>query len=169
MRTGGEGTPGAFPDLAIQTEAYLQATLKAYVERHRQSGIMQLAASGLEEADVEALAAHYAKPAPISDAAASSPPDHGKDSFGRMIVEEGIADDGIPACASCHGDDGSRYEVYPDLTGLGADYLKIQLQLFKAGRRGGTAYSGIMTSIAARLSVEQIAEVSAYYSELSKD
>lgn len=166
----GEGrAPGAFPALPIQTEAYLQATLKAYAARERGSGIMQLAASGLSDTDIDALAAHYAKNAAGSAAAAGSLGDPAANSVGRIIAEKGVAEDGIPACVSCHGDGGPRYEIYPVLTGLDAGYLMTQLDLFKTDQRGGTAYSSIMTAIADRLSTEQIAEVAAYYADRPRD
>jgi cytochrome c553 len=154
---------GAFPDLSRQSEAYLAATLDAYAGRARESGIMQLAASGLDPADIQALAAHYAaSPAGVAPAPGEAA-DPAADDSGAALVTEGDPAAGIPACANCHRDRESRYPVYPNLAGLDRDYLETQLHLFKQGARGGTAYSHVMQAIASRLSAEQISAVSGHY------
>jgi cytochrome c553 len=53
--------------------------------------------------------------------------------------------------------------MYPQLAGQYAEYLALQLRLFKDDRRGGTPYAHIMRMVAARLTLEQIAAVAAYY------
>jgi cytochrome c553 len=56
--------------------------------------------------------------------------------------------------------------MYPQLAGQYAEYLALQLRLFKDDRRGGTPYAHIMRMVAARLTPEQIAAVAAYYASL---
>lgn len=166
----GQGrAPGAFPNLPLQTQTYLQATLKAYAGRDRQSGIMQLAASGLDQTDIQALAGHYAEAAPASENAVAGRSNDPPGGHGETIAMKGLPEDRLPACDSCHGGDEARYDAYPALAGLDMGYLETQLELFKAGDRGGTPYSDIMTAIATRMSAEQIADVSAYYGRIAGD
>jgi cytochrome c553 len=49
------------------------------------------------------------------------------------------------------------------------EYLKLQLELFKKGARGGTAYSHLMTRVAANLTPEQMEDAALYYSSLAND
>ncbi len=152
--------PATAPALAGQSGPYLAATLGAYAERRRGSGIMQLAADGLTPAAIAELAAYYA------GSQAGSPPAAGTDlallTEGEQIARRGAPASGVPACASCH-DAVARYPAYPALAGQTAAYLAGQLALFQSGARGGTAYSHIMAMIASRLDGAQIAAVSAYY------
>jgi cytochrome c553 len=149
---------GAFPILAGQSEAYLLASLQAYAQGHRHSGIMQPAAVPLDEAQMRRLAAHYAHAGTLaSDAVAET------EGPGAEIARQGVPADGIPACVSCHEPAGGRYPAYPALRGQTADYIALQLRLFRDGARGGTAYAHIMETIARRLSDAQIAAVAAYF------
>jgi cytochrome c553 len=155
----GEGRGvGAFPILAGQSEAYLLASLQAYAQGRRHSGIMQPAAVPLGDAQMRRLAAHYADAGTLASAAAAS-----SDGPGEQIARRGVPADGIPACVSCHEPAGGRYPAYPALRGQKPDYLAQQLRLFRDGIRGGTAYAHIMETIAKRLSDEQIEAVAAYF------
>lgn len=162
-RDGAGRGVGAFPRLSGQSESYLFATLRAYAQGLRHSGIMQPAAARLSEAEMRRLAAHYANAAASHEPPASDPPDELL-AQGEAIARRGVSADGIPACVACHepGPDG-RYPYYPTLRGQTAGYLAEQLRLFRAGRRGGTAFAHIMASIAERLSDQQIDAVAAYF------
>jgi cytochrome c553 len=153
---------GAFPILTGQSEAYLLASLQAYAQGHRHSGIMQPAAVPLGDAQMRRLAVHYADAGTLASAAA------GSDGPGAGIARRGVPADGIPACVSCHEPAGGRYPAYPALRGQTADYIAQQLRLFQGGIRGGTPYAHIMETIAKRLSDEQIDAVAAYFSTSPK-
>jgi cytochrome c553 len=56
--------------------------------------------------------------------------------------------------------------VYPVLAGQYANYLVLQLDLFKQGHRGGSAYARLMRPIAGRLTREQMRDVALYYATL---
>ncbi|GAA3925573.1 c-type cytochrome [Luteimonas lutimaris] len=56
--------------------------------------------------------------------------------------------------------------MYPELVGRYAEYLALQLRLFKADRRGGTGYTPVMREIAGRLEEDDIRDLSAYYGSL---
>lgn len=60
-----------------------------------------------------------------------------------------------------------RNPAYPVLAGQYADYLVLQLQLFKAQQRGGSDYAHIMRRVAAGLSLAQMRDVARYYASLS--
>ncbi|MFC0676893.1 c-type cytochrome [Lysobacter korlensis] len=165
----GRGT-GAFPKLAGQREAYLYASLQAFARGERHSGVMQPIAAGLSDAQMRALARHYASLAntgigPVVGAAKlRTVADPAAIARGRTIATDGIGERRIPACRHCHGPGAvARNSVYPDLAGQYADYLALQLELFQQGHRGGTAYAPIMHITAATLSADEIDALAAYY------
>lgn len=66
-------------------------------------------------------------------------------------------------CAACHGPDGnSPVETYPKLAGQHADYLVKQLNDFKSGARKDP----IMMGMAAALSEQDMADISAFYQSM---
>jgi cytochrome c553 len=167
----GRGT-GAFPRLAGQREAYLLASLRAFARGERHSGVMQPIAAGLGDAQMRALARHYATlgaagarpvvgdtPRPGAD-----DPDSGSIARGEALASRGVAARRIPACRHCHGPGANaRNAVYPDLAGQYRDYLALQLRLFQRGHRGGTPYAQIMHIAASTLTADEIEDLSAYY------
>ena len=87
---------------------------------------------------------------------------------GAAIAHDGVPGEGIPSCADCHGPvQHSINPAYPLLSGQFAEYLSLQLRLFKEERRGGTEYLRLMHPTAHRLTEEQIRAVSAYYESLA--
>jgi cytochrome c553 len=53
------------------------------------------------------------------------------------------------------------------LAGQYADYLVLQLELFKKEHRGGSAYAHLMRPVAAGLTAEQMRDVALYYESLT--
>jgi cytochrome c553 len=156
----------AFPKLAGQRRGYLLHALEAYAKGRRHSGIMQPAAAPLEAAHWAELAGYYAKlPAPKPEPAAVSAADL---ELGREIADRGIHAQGVPSCVDCHGpSDEPRNQAYPLLAGQYADYLVLQLELFKTRSRGGSPYAHIMENVASRLKPDQMRAVAAYYASSS--
>ncbi|MGS2721423.1 c-type cytochrome [Paraglaciecola aestuariivivens] len=67
------------------------------------------------------------------------------------------------ACGACHGSNGiSMIPMYPNLAGQKEQYLVLQLKAFRDGSRKNM----IMAPMAAGLSDEDIANLSAYYAQL---
>lgn len=71
-------------------------------------------------------------------------------------------------CTACHQADGSGMNIpggesWPSLAGLNAEYLAKQLRDYKSGARINTT----MAPFAQMLSDQQIADVSAFYSEMA--
>jgi cytochrome c553 len=158
---------GAFPKLAGQNETYLLASLQAYASGARHSGIMEPVAAALSEASLRALARHYST---LAFSAMEEDPDLAAVERGRVIAVQGAIEQGVPSCIDCHGPQpGPRNPLYPRLAGQYPGYLALQLELFKAGTRGGTPYAHIMNSVASRLTAAQIRDLAAYYAALGDD
>ena len=162
----------AFPKLAGQRREYLRGSLDAYARGARPSGVMQPLAFALSEEEKNALADYFSRmpgtsPSRLGAADPSSPrPEIGA---GQEIATRGIPSQGIPSCRDCHGPGPERRNpIYPNLAGQYADYLVLQLELFKSGRRGGTPFSHIMNHVAARLAPDQMRAVALYYASLSQ-
>ncbi|MBW9089508.1 c-type cytochrome [Rhizobium wenxiniae] len=149
------------PRLAGQSEAYLLDALKAYADKQRPSGIMQVAVGTLSVESLPELAAYYAnqKPGPRADAA----PDPALIEKGRLLAEQGRTADKIPACLSCHDKQGGN-PAYPKLSGQNSAYLQNQLTLFQSGGRGGSEYHHLMTGASKELTANDISAVAAYFS-----
>jgi cytochrome c553 len=155
---------GAFPKLAGQSQTYLYASLQAYASGERHSGIMEPVAAILSPEEMSELARYY------ESLKSPSPSPHEATSAierGKEIAIHGIPNQRVPACVACHGPSViPRNPAYPLLAGQYADYLVLQLDLFKKEHRGGTAYAHLMRPVAARLSPEQMRDVALYYSSL---
>jgi len=87
---------------------------------------------------------------------------------GERIAHEGLPRERVPACAGCHGPSAHpKNPFYPILAGQYADYIALQLDLFKDDRRGGSAYSRLMHPTADELTEEQVRDVALYYGSLN--
>jgi cytochrome c553 len=89
-----------------------------------------------------------------------------KDSLdlGKKIYRGGIAGTGVAACASCHGPAGGGVPAqFPRIAGQNTDYTVTQLQAFKSGAR---ANSPQMTTLAKRMSDEEMKAVADYIAGL---
>lgn len=66
-------------------------------------------------------------------------------------------------CAACHGNNGiSMIPMYPNLAGQKEQYLVLQMKAFRDGERKNM----VMAPMAAGLSDDDIANLSAYYASL---
>jgi cytochrome c553 len=150
------------PRLAGQSEAYLLNALKAYSDRTRLSGIMQVAVGTLDRNSLSDLASYYATQSPAGRPAPTIAADLLEK--GRALAEIGRAADKIPACLSCHDKAGAN-PAYPRLSGQNSAYLRQQLSLFQKGLRGGSSYSHLMTDAAKELTPEDIDALAAYFAQ----
>lgn len=154
----GRGRSQATPVIAGQNEAYLVASLRAYVSGARPSGIMSLSGTAVESDEIPALARFYARLPMIR---AGTEADDAGD--GGMIFRNGIRARNVPACRSCHGAD-NRNPLYPKIAGQPSDYIANQLRLFRAGKRGGTERGHLMFAAARGLQDDDIAALAAFLS-----
>jgi cytochrome c553 len=158
---------GAFPKLAGQSAAYLESSLAAFQSGDRNSGMMEPLAAGLSREEIRQLAEYYAALDPPESAAADEGAAESIER-GETIAQHGIPDQRVPACVDCHGpSDQPRNAGYPGLSGQYAQYIRLQLELFKAGTRGSTKYDHIMRNVASGLKPEQMRDVARYYASLS--
>lgn len=169
---GGAGSVAGVPRIDGLSPEYVEHTLRAYAGGRRASGIMQAQASALTPELMRALARHYAAPSPnqVRRRVRQTPPSAGNPDRpwrkGQRIARLGVPERDVPACAACHGP--NSYDPspdYPSLAGQDRQYLTSQLELFRAGHRGGTRFAALMTRAAEPLSDDEIAELALYYSE----
>jgi cytochrome c553 len=161
----------AFPKLAGQRREYLSAALEAYANGARPSGVMQPLAYALTREQRSALADYFSNLSGLTTGERSAEndalPNIPNAESGREIVSRGVPGLGVPSCSDCHGPGpGRRNPAYPRLAGQYADYLVLQLELFKSGQRGGSPYAHIMRHVANRLTSEQMRAVAQYYASL---
>jgi cytochrome c553 len=162
-RDGRGRTEPAFPRLAGQKVEYLRGALQAYASHGRHSGTMGPVAAGLSEEVRADLAAHYASLAGVAEPARAGTSERPFPARGQAIAEQGIPARDIPPCVECHASGDARHAAYPRLGGQFAEYLELQLQLFKEGRRGGAATAHLMAPIAGRLTADEMRDVAAYF------
>jgi cytochrome c553 len=162
----GMGFSPLTPRLAGQGEAYLRESLRAYAERRRPSGMMELPVQAVDPALLAELARHFAG-LPAGEAAQAGASDPALAARGEAIARNGIPTRKVPACLGCHGE-GDRNPLYPHIRGQPAAYIETQLHAFRAGRRGGTEFSHLMDIAAANLDDPDIAALAAYFSNLRR-
>jgi cytochrome c553 len=153
--------PGAFPSLGGQRAEYLYASLRAFADRSRFSGIMSGIAANLDDDSMRRAAAYYAG-LPLREAVRLDDPS----SFARgaAIATSGVPERDIPPCAECHGpSDPPKNPAYPRLAGQHIRYLARQLQLLQERRRGGSPNVNLMHVFVDRLRPAEIRDVTLYY------
>jgi cytochrome c553 len=156
----GNSTIAQNPRLAGQHDAYIMKELNNFKTAERNNPIMSPLAKLLTDDDIRNLAAYLSAQAPKPGAAKTA----ATLALGKQIYRGGIADKNVPACAACHGPNGAGIPAqYPRLAGQHQDYTVAELTNFRAGTRSNSAP---MTTIAARLSDNEIKAVSDYIAGL---
>ena len=77
-------------------------------------------------------------------------------------IAAGGTEQGVAACAGCHGAKGEGNLDFPRLAGTGKSYLQAQLDAFASGAR----QNPLMQPIAQKLAPDERAAVASYYSQL---
>ncbi|WP_338023419.1 c-type cytochrome [Aquabacter spiritensis] len=158
---GAGDSSGAFPRLADQSAWYLYKTLQDYAGGLRPNPVMAPVARALAEDELIAVSTYYAA-ANAAPAAPPAPADVGLLQIGGAISARGLPEQGVPACAGCHGENGvGKAPFYPFIAGQSAAYLAFQLQQWKRGVRGGDPQN-VMALIAQAMTDEQIQAVSVF-------
>jgi cytochrome c553 len=159
----GQPISARVPRLGGQSAAYLSRALHEFEESIRPSGMMELFASRLTDAQIDALAAYYA--------AGSAPqevtppvPGVGDPDRGAQIFAFGVPGQRVPACVTCHVQ--AANPAIPKLSGQSAAYVRQQLEIWREGLRRASPYGAIMARVAARMTPEQMADVAAYIDSL---
>lgn len=155
----GEGSNAIYPRLAGQHEKYIKKQLIDFREKRR-LGTMNEMAEKLTDEEIQGLASYYsAKPV-----LAHKVRNKDLSAVGKYIFTKGNPYTDLPACASCHGEDGSGTESLPRLAGQHKRYTSSQLQEFNSRKR--TNDNAIMHSIASKLTELEREAVALYVSGL---
>lgn len=137
----GEGTTGNeyYPHLAGKPTGYLLSQLQAFRDGRRIYPQMNWLMRNMGDQYLAWIADYYARLPPRSSAVPvpMAPADAQR---ARQLVAHGDPRRGVPACASCHGDDLAGLEPgVPALLGLPPDYITAQLGAWRTGTRTATA------------------------------
>jgi cytochrome c553 len=151
------------PKLAAQVADYIAKQLADYkAGKERKSPIMSPMAAPLSEADMRAVAAHYAAQKPRPGAARNKE----TVSLGQKLYRGGNPTTGVPACSGCHGPAGAGIPAqYPRLSGQHAQYTAAQLRAFRSDERSNDP-NQTMRAIAERMTDAEIAAVADYIAGL---
>lgn len=144
------------PKLAGQHPEYLEKQLAEFKSGQRANAVMTGIASTLNEEDMKNLANYFsAQKLTLGQAKTNA-----AGSLGEKIYRGGIAATNVPACAACHGANGSGLpKQFPRLSGQHADYTLAQLRTFRTGER---ANAPMMMGIAAKMTDAEMAAVADY-------
>lgn len=144
------------PKLAAQHPEYLEKQLAEFKSGKRANAVMSGMASMLSEDDMKNLAAYFAG----QNLTLGKAKTNGAGSLGEKIYRGGIAATNVPACAACHGANGSGLpKQFPRLAGQHADYTQAQLKIFRTGER---ANAPMMMAIATKMTDAEMAAVADY-------
>lgn len=140
----GNVTAADMPTLAGQDAVYLAASLRAYKARKREHDQMVTATTDLSDADIEALAAFYARQEPIA----------------RKVRKPPTLAELIARCDRCHGIGGnSSNPRYPSLASQNESYLARVIENYASGGRHNTT----MSAMSQPLRPADIEALAAYY------
>ena len=156
----GNSTITQNPKLAAQHEAYIVKQLTEFKSGARNNPVMSGIAKSLNDDDVRNIAAYLDKQQAKPGAAKNKETVE----FGKKIYRAGIAEKNVPACAGCHGANGSGIPAqFPRLAGQHQDYTVAQLTAFRSGGRKNSAQ---MVTVAKRMSDDEIQAVADYVAGL---
>ncbi|CAM3680845.1 c-type cytochrome [Polynucleobacter brandtiae] len=156
----GKSASGAWPKLAAQHAAYITKQLKSYKDGTRANAVMAGMSAALTEQDMVNISAYLVKQEPSLGVAQNKETIE----LGQSIYRGGIASKGVAACAGCHSPNGAGIpSQYPRQGGQWAEYSTTQLMAFREGTRKNSSQ---MTSIATKLSDQEMKAVSDYMAGL---
>lgn len=156
-----------FPHLAGQGQQYLLEQLQQFKDGSRVNPIMQPIATALSDTDKQAVTAYFSNLPKVAITAKPSDPATLKMASGEWLATRGDAKRGVPACATCHGPQGSGVgTVFPMLAGLSSNYITQQIEAMQKGTRpAGTL--GLMGAIAKKLTPADTKALSGYFAGLT--
>ena len=158
----GNSTSPIWPNLAAQNPSYIVAQLKAFKAGTRENPAMMPMLAAVEDKDMQEIADFFAAQSlhvgtiAATDALA-----------GQKLYRGGDAERGIPACMACHGPNGAGNpgSAYPALQGQHPEYVVLQLQSYRDGKRK-TDPQQMMRMISKRLTEEDMKNLAHYVSAL---
>ena len=153
--SGGNSSIATVPSLAGQQARYIVLALYQFRAGNRKSEQMTQFAAPLSDDDLGNLGDYYSAQKPAAPQRATLDPQQA--AAARLLAAR-------DNCVQCHGPNLAGQEGVPRLAGLHSDYLKQQLQGFKAATRGDI--DGNMSSAAQALSAADIDLLAQYISSL---
>jgi cytochrome c553 len=159
------------PALRGMGEQYLSDSLTAYQAGTRTHKEMSVIAAMLDQETTNFMARSFAAYLP--------PPTRSADELtalaekdalfrqGQTVALQGVADDGVPACMTCHGPLGEGSPIGPRLAGQNAMYIESQFGAFASGSRQ-TVQAALMQPVVAGLTGDDIKAVAHYYELVSE-
>ncbi|MGQ9371834.1 c-type cytochrome [Azospirillum sp. A39] len=157
---GAGDAQAGFPRLDTLSPFYLYKQLKDYAGGQRSSRAMEPIARGLDDRAMRDVAAYYAGRAAVADPPPAAP---AVLELGRAVAERGVPERDVQPCDACHGPGGRGIPpAIPGLAGQHAGYLHEQLVQWRHGLRTSDPL-GAMAWVAARLTVEEMRAVAAWY------
>ena len=158
--TGSAVSPN-FPNLAGQVEPYFVTQLSGFKghDRRDPAGFEYMwgISRSLTDDQIKGLAAYYANQTPQAQPIEG---DRNRFDAGKSLYENGVADKGVAACATCHGVTGAGNAIFPRLAGQHADYLVKQLLVFQ--RTDDRPAGSVMKTVAHELSRKNIDDVASF-------
>lgn len=143
------------PSLAGQPAQFITLQMILFRERLRDAPPMPDLAQGLEDAQIEDLAAHYAALPP------GPPPDRGE--ADAALVREGEAQAARLNCGVCHLPTYAGRAQIPRVAGQREDYLAHALAQYRDGTRQGSDTN--MNAVMYGVTDEQIAALAHYLAQ----
>jgi cytochrome c553 len=156
------------PILAGQHAEYITKQLMDFkatenAPAKRNSPIMSSMVAALSLEDMKQLGDYYAKQKTTPSQIAVD--DEKLIELGKLLYHGGSIANGVPACASCHGPNGSGVPPrYPAIAGQHAEYTLTQLNLFNTGDRAND--KDVMQQVITRLNGHEKRAISAYISTM---
>jgi cytochrome c553 len=156
-----------WPNLAGQSATYINEQLHLFKTDVRVNPLMKPILDTVNEADYKDIAVYYAAQTP---AGLEADPSYWK--AGEKLYRKGDPERQIPACSACHGPlgRGNLAAAYPALRAQHAVYTIKQLNDYAkdtrypgaSGQKPATPNAVIMSTIAKRLTAEDIRNVASY-------
>jgi cytochrome c553 len=151
------------PNLAGQYADYIAKQLRNFQSGARTHQIMSAMATTINDAELIDIAAYFASQKKMQGNG------KGDNSVAKNLFLKGDAKRGIPACMSCHGENGKgkapNIATYPVIGGQHKSYLRAQLTHWRSGERSNSP-DGVMNKVAKSLTDPEIEALTDYLSGL---
>jgi len=145
-----------WPSLASQNANYLSRQIRDFQSGARQDPTMQSMVSELVEQDIADIAAYFEAQTMEADATSNS-------AVGKRLYMGGNRYTHLPACAGCHGPNGTGNGpgAIPRLAGQKTGYVIKAMRDFRTGARSNDR-NQIMQDIAAKMTEKEIEAVAQF-------
>ncbi len=165
----GNSPVAMYPRLAGQHASYmikeladLKLGLTSGGKEGRYDPVMSAMAASLSPQDMADISAYFESQKPVQGKTPKADVTQG-----RQLYMGGDLARGITACTACHGPDGNGLGLakYPDISGQYPEYIKAQLEKFRAGQRQNDP-NHVMRDVAAKLTDNDIQLLANYLAGL---